>query len=641
MGGAATVLTWLVAAIIALVTVLSYLPVFDADKEFTNWDDNVYVTEQPLVKSFDASTIATFFDPSTEVSSNYHPLTMISLAADHAMFGADASAFARTNLLFHVLNTFLLFWFVFRLLNGNLIVAGITAIVWGVHPMHVESVAWISERKDVLYAFFLLLSLLSYQRYLRSSNMLFLLGSTLAFVASCLSKAMAVPLPIALLVLDYYYRRGFSIRTVVEKLPMLAMSVWIGITALSIQSKTAIAKFDVITPLQRVAFAGYGFVMYWVKMLLPFELSTYYPYPTTGAGGEVNALYFLMPVVALAIVVVPIVFTRGRPDLRRMIVLAMAVFVLFVALVLQLISVGQVIMAERYTYVPYVGSVLLLAYGLWRLIERWRIVGWTLTSAFVVMCVSLTYVQAGVWKNSETLWTQVIERYPYEWTETDGSITVTRVGAAPAYGSRASYYMKKNMDDKAFADLRVLEIVQAPDWKGQQMLGVLYGRRNEYDKSIDVLTKVITAQPTNGEPYYNRGISYAMTGKSAQAAADFDMAIRNGVTGDELRMSMIGAAREHLNAKQHAACYEAASRLTAAYPNDAEGPFLAGTALVNLKRYDEAIEALTRAAAMKPDYAAAWFNMAVAHKERGERDKARAAAAKAAQLGFNVPEGAF
>jgi predicted Zn-dependent protease len=106
-------------------------------------------------------------------------------------------------------------------------------------------------------------------------------------------------------------------------------------------------------------------------------------------------------------------------------------------------------------------------------------------------------------------------------------------------------------------------------------------------------------------------------------------------------MSMIGAAREHLNAKQHAACYEAASRLTAAYPNDAEGPFLAGTALVNLKRYDEAIEALTRAAAMKPDYAAAWFNIAVAHKERGERDKARAAAAKAAQLGFNVPEGAF
>ena len=626
---------------LVLLTVASYLPILDGAKEFTNLDDGVYVVDQPLVRAFDASTIATLFDPSTEVSSNYHPLTMVSLGIDHALFGMDASAFARTNLLFHVLNTILVFFVVFHLLDRNVVAAGIAACLWGIHPMHVESVAWISERKDVLYTFFLLLSLLSYQRYLRDNNLFYFVLTSLAFVASCLSKAMAVPLPIALFVLDYYYKRGLSIRSVIEKIPLLAVSVWVGITAISIQSKAAIAEFDVITPMQRIAFAGYGFVMYWVKMLAPFELSAFYPYPTTGAGGEVHPLYFLMPFLAAAIVAVPVLLSRGNKPLQRLVVVGMALFALFVALVLQLISVGQVIMAERYTYVPYLGSLLLLAYVLWRAIERWKLIGWGITLGFIAMCSALTYTQAGVWKTSETLWTQVIERYPYEWTQTGDQVNVTRVGVAAAYGSRASYYMTKGLDDKAYQDLQVFEVAKAPDVKGMQMLGVVYGRRKEYAKSIAMLDNVVAQKPNWDEPYFNRAISYAMVQRHAEAAADFERALALGVKAADQRMAAVGAAREHLNAKQYQACIVAAERVMALFPDEADGPFLKGTAMVNLKRYDEALQLLNASLTLAPNNAAAWFNIAVAHKGRGAASEARTAAARAAALGFNVPQGAF
>ncbi|MBU3680022.1 MAG: tetratricopeptide repeat protein, partial [Candidatus Kapabacteria bacterium] len=625
---------WLICVGIVVLTVLAYLPVFDGAKEFTNWDDGVYVTEQPLVKKLDAGTIATFFNPSTEVSANYHPLTMISLAVDYALFGENASAFARTSLLFHVLNTLLVFWFVMRLLNGNVIVAGLTACLWGVHPMHVESVAWISERKDVLYTFFLLLSLIAYQQYLRQYNLVYFLACCLAFIASCLSKAMAVPLPIALVLLDYVHQRRLTIRSVAEKLPLLAASVWFGITALTIQSKVAIAAFDVITPFQRVAFAGYSFVMYWVKMVFPFGLATFHPYPTLEAGGEINPLYFLMPIIALFMIALPVYLTRRHVDTQRLVVLGIGLFTLFVALVLQLISVGQVIMAERYTYVPYVGSLLLLSYVFWRLIARRPLIGWGVSIVFIIACVVLTYAQAGVWKNSKTLWTQVIERYPYEWTESAGRITVTRVGAASAYGSRASYLMNKGADEEAFSDLRVLEIVGSTDWKGQQMLGVMYGRRQDYQRSIEVLTKVIAMVPQSPEPYYNRGVSYAMSGSHAEAASDFESAISRGIIEPDLRTCVFGAARENLDAVRYDLCLAAAERATAMYPNDAEGPFLAGTALVNLKRYDDAISMLRRTVTLKPDYAVAWFNLAVAYKQRGTSDQARTAAKRAADLGY-------
>jgi hypothetical protein len=184
---------WLIILGILALTFIAYLPGFSPEKEFTNWDDLGYVVEQPLVKTSNSDSLKLLFEPTTQVMLNYHPLTMLTLAYNYSNAELDIQPYFKTNLFLHILNTFLVFLVLFKWSKSSLYIAGFGALIFGIHPMHVESVAWISERKDVLYTFFFLLSLLSYLRYLDRQKIGWLLLTFVLFIASCLSKAMAVP----------------------------------------------------------------------------------------------------------------------------------------------------------------------------------------------------------------------------------------------------------------------------------------------------------------------------------------------------------------------------------------------------------------------------------------------------------------
>lgn len=497
---------WLLPLGIAICVLIAFLPILDSGKQFTNWDDNQYVTEQPLVKQLNEETVSAMFDTSTQVAANYHPLTMLTLAIDYELFGDTASAFARTNLMFHILNTLLVFLLVRLLLPQSMLVAGFTALLFGVHPMHVESVAWISERKDVLYTMFLLLSMISYVKYASSQKIGFLLLTFVMFVMSVLSKAMATPLPVMLFVIDYYYRRPLNGRTILEKLPMLAFAVWMGLIAYKFQSAEAITKADPYSLVHRIAFAGYGFVMYWVKMIAPFDLSALYPYPALVNGG-IPTWYYVMPVIALGMVVAPIIALRKHPETQRLFILCMGLFILFVALVLQFVSVGQVIMAERYTYVPYVGSLLLLSFGIWKLQQRQAMVGWALGATLALVFIVVTRSQASIWKTSETLWSNVID------------IHGTR--AIPAYESRALHNYLNGQKDQAFRDLQVLEYIGTDRWRTYQLLGILYGERGQMQKSLKLLNRANELQPNHPRVLLNRAVTHSSLGNTVDALRDY------------------------------------------------------------------------------------------------------------------------
>jgi tetratricopeptide (TPR) repeat protein len=633
-----TLPVWVVVVTIVLATLLAYLPAFDAQKEFTNWDDNLYVTDQPMVTEFTADSLGKMFDLSTGVASNYHPLTMLSLALNYAVTGSSARGIVAVNVLLHILNALLVFQLLRKLTSGNVVIAGLAGLWFAIHPMHVESVAWVSERKDVLYTLFLLLSFLAYISYVTSKKYVYLGLTFVSFIASCLAKAMAVPLPIALLLFDYWYDRKFDMRSVLEKVPFLAVSVWLGLVAIGLQQSAAIAKFEVLTLAQRFAFTGYGFVMYWVKMIVPFDLSTFYPYPTTKASGNVAWWYFVMPVLAVAMIIVPVLLLRGKQHARKVVVMSMGLYVLFIALVLQFVSVGQVIMAERYTYVPYVGSLFLLAYGVYELSMKRPALAKAAAALYTIALLPVCYTQVGTWKNSETLWTRVIDLYPYEFTNNGSSITVTRVGAPVAYGGRASYYYDKNQIDKAFADLRVIEIVKARGWKLWQALGIIYGMKNEYAKSQECFATALNEQPDMPSIYYNRGISYAFAGMPDRAREDFRAALTNGIQGDDRYKSLSGLARESLKLGDNESCLTASEQTIREYPDRIDGYFLKGTALVNLKRQQEAVPILERATAINPNDASAWFNLAIANRDIGNSGAAREAANKAKALGFRAAD---
>lgn len=266
----------LLLALLVIATYFTFSPGFSPEKQFTNWDDLGYVVNQPLIKTQDADSSALLWKPSTEVMLNYHPITMWTLAKNYEAAELDIQPYFQTNLFLHCCNAILVFIFLFNIANGSTFVSFFGALLFAIHPMHVESVAWISERKDVLYTLFFLLSLLSYLRFQRKQNYIWLIVCFGLFILSCLSKAMAVPLPFVLILMDYLKGRKINWKSLLEKIPFIAVAIWFGLVALEIQSKGAITDFDFFTGWQRMMFASYGFLSYWIKFL--FQLV--YPHST-------------------------------------------------------------------------------------------------------------------------------------------------------------------------------------------------------------------------------------------------------------------------------------------------------------------------------------------------------------------------
>ncbi len=516
---------WLCAIGIALLTLLCYMPVFSGSKEFTNWDDGGYVTAQPLVTSLSSANIQKMFDPKSVVMFNYHPLTVLSLAIDYQRgFDEDLNTisiapFVHTNMLFHLFNTILVLLFIYRLSKGNLMAAGICALLFGIHPMHVESVAWISERKDVLYCFFFLLSALTYLRYLDHKKITLLGLSVLFFILSCLCKAMAVPLPFVLLLTDYLYRRRFDIRLLLEKVPYIIVAVIMGIFTVSAQ-KSAIADFAAFTIPQRLEFAGAAFCTYWLKLLLPLQLSAYYPYPDF----PLPALYFLAPLIALALIILPLVLLfRKDKEIFRVAVWGIGFFILMIALVLQVVSVGSALMADRYTYVSSIGLFFPAGICFAQLVSRprFRQIAIAAGSLMLVFYAVQAYRRILVWDNSGALWADVIHQYPIK--EKDGK--QVNLNAKTAYKNMGDYYVSAGNYDSAFHYYNTLAIAGTRDAEVWANLGNIYILNKDAKNALGALDRSAALDPANSNTWLTRAVVLANTGNLAEGVKSLDKAI--------------------------------------------------------------------------------------------------------------------
>jgi protein O-mannosyl-transferase len=285
---------WATLGALAVLTLAAYWPALD--NQFVDWDDPAYVTENGLLNPATNTSLRALWK--TVVSLNYHPLTMTTLWWNALNEGiASARPYIATNVFFHVLNTLLATLLAWHLSGKKALVAALTGLGFGLHPMHVESVAWVSERKDVLYAFFFFLAMLVYWRYIQKGAWWALILCFGFFALSCLSKAMAVALVPVLFLLDYWHGRAWwKASALLEKIPFIALAVFFGLVALDIQGggnfhgwlntverQDAITDFSMFSPFQRLQFAAYGFMMYMVKLVVPSGLSAFYPYPSCSA----------------------------------------------------------------------------------------------------------------------------------------------------------------------------------------------------------------------------------------------------------------------------------------------------------------------------------------------------------------------
>jgi tetratricopeptide (TPR) repeat protein len=628
----------LLLGLLVIATYITFSPGFSPEKQFTNWDDLGYVVNQPLIKTQDADSSALLWKPSTEVMLNYHPITMWTLAKNYESAELDIQAYFQTNLFLHCINAILVFILLYSLAKGSIFVSFFGALLFAIHPMHVESVAWISERKDVLYTFFFLLSLLSYLRFQAKQNYVWLIACFGIFILSCLSKAMAVPLPFVLILLDYLNGRKINWKSLLEKIPFIVAAVWFGLNALEIQSKGAITDFDFFTGWQRIMFASYGYLSYWLKFFVPTGLSAFYPYPNLDRLGDLPLYYTLAPFILLVSIIGVLFFSWKRNlETFKISLFGIGFFSLMIALVLQFISVGAAITADRYSYIPYIGLVFMLLFLLekWSVFQRFKryLIGGVILYSIVFMYLS--FERTKVWTNSGTLWTDVIEKYPFVLKENGGKVEVLQTGAEVAYKNRGNFYRENGDSSAAMRDYLVLVKARVKDPLIYSNVGNMYALMNKYDSSLQMYTLALDRNPNIFDVHLNRGITYIKMLDYKNAFKDFNQALKlrpNDVG------TLINLCAAYLNNKNYQECIQTSLALLKVAPQRWEGHFYQGTAFVNQGKFRQGAASLEQAIALNQNDPYIWFNAGIAQQQIGNKEKAKNYILKAKSLNYPVSD---
>lgn len=442
---------WLLfSLIIAVLTIIAYIPAFNA--ELTNWDDKSYVLENPTLKEISAQNIKTIF--SEYYMGNYHPLAMLSLSVDYQIGGENAEGeihawiYHFTNILLHIINSLLVFWLVFLLIK-RFDIAFVAGLLFGVNTLHVESVAWVSERKDVLYALFFIASLIAYLYYLDKKQIKFYFLSLLLFILSLLSKGQAVSLAVSLLAVDFLFERKLLDKKVIlEKIPYFILALIFGIIAIYAQKEgNALHGEESYAFYKRIAFAGYAFSQYIIKLFIPNNLSAIYPYPDI-INKTVPAYYWLFLIPSLLTVYLFFYFLKRN----KVYAFAIAFFIINIVLLLQLIPVGSAIMADRYAYIPSIGFFIFLSYALFQQIDKTPKQALTtkiFIGIYIIFLTTLSFNRCKVWQNSMTLWDDTIEKSP---------------AAVVALNNRGST-KDRNKDHKGAIEDFTKAIIYKPDYK--------------------------------------------------------------------------------------------------------------------------------------------------------------------------------
>jgi tetratricopeptide (TPR) repeat protein len=507
----------LAAGLVAVVGVV-YAQV--ASFGFVNIDDQVYVTENPHVLrglTADGLRWALGFH-----AANWHPLTWLSHMLDVQLFGLRAGGHHLTSALLHLANTLL----VFRLLRTATGAVGRSALVaalFGVHPLHVESVAWVAERKDVLSTLFGLLAALTYVHAVRRPGRPRLWPVAALLALGLMAKPMLVPLPLLLLLLDLWplgrlgeaaarrvVTRQALVARIREKAPLLVLSAASAVvTALAQAEGGAVAALTAVPLLGRVENAVVSLAAYLRDAAVPVGLASFYPHPAIVLGGVpvLDVASSIALLIALAVVAVQQV--RARP----WIAFGLAWYAVSVFAVLGLVQVGEQARADRYTYLPLVGVFVAVVWGAAEILERTRRrwAGPAIGGLAVAACAALAVPQAATWRNSVALHERAVAVTERNWKAWQG-LCDARSDAGDQAGALA-----------ACGEALRIAPAMAEAWNG---FGVATGRLGRHDEAIAHFRQAIRSRPGYADAWYNLGTAYGTLGRHADAVPCFREALR-------------------------------------------------------------------------------------------------------------------
>ncbi|MGD0277967.1 MAG: tetratricopeptide repeat protein [Smithella sp.] len=500
--------------IIYIVLILATIAVFWQVNQFgfVYLDDQVYVTDNIHIHS--GITREGFrWAFSTTYAEFWHPLTWLFLMLDYQLYGLNAGGYHLTNLILHIMSTLLLF-LLFNRMTGAIWKSAFVAAFFALHPLHVESVAWIAERKDVLSAFFWMLTLCFYVYYTEKPVIKRYLLVLLCFVCGLMSKSMVVTLPVIMILLDFWPLRRFKslknktnlvLWQLKEKLPFFILSAFFSIVTICAQPGAYIKGWPL--PLEsRIINALVSFVIYLEKTFMPKDLAVCYPFFGQFPDWLVLGISFLILIISVAV----ILKIKRRPYLF----VGWLWYSITLLPVIGIIPVGNNSMADRYIYLPSIGIAIGLAWGIPSLFPRENIRKMILFPAGVALLAILsvlTWQQCGYWKNSIKLFSHALQ------ITKDNSVAHNNLGLAlfdEGKIEEAMYHyheaIRLNPDNADFYNNR----------------GIGYFGLDKPQSAIEDYNKAIILNPNHASAFYNRGVAYVKLGQYQRAFEDLNEAIR-------------------------------------------------------------------------------------------------------------------
>ncbi|NTW57717.1 MAG: tetratricopeptide repeat protein [Nitrospirae bacterium] len=565
--------------------------------QFVNLDDAKYILENPRVRAGLTGDGLIWAFTST-YASNWHPLTWLSHMLDVQLFGLNPGAHHLVNLLFHAVNTVLLFLLLVRM-TGASWQSMIVAALFALHPLHVESVAWVAERKDVLSAFFWMLTLLLYAWYVRRQGRMRYLLTLCSFALGLLSKPMLVTLPLVLLLLDYWPlgrlqfgetgtlarqdpahagQRHLTWRLLWEKTPFFALAAVSSIVTLHAQQK-AVASVEFVPVVFRVINALWSYVLYLGKMLWPLNLAAMYPLSTTLTMTQGLSAGLLIAGISL--------FVMRSAKRHPYLFVGWLWYLITLVPVIGLVQVGRQAMADRYTYLPLIGPFMMLAWGMGAVAGEIRFRRIAISSAgglMLVALVILTWFQIRTWKDSFTLFNHAIEAVDRNYIahETMGRM-LTGTG---------------RLDEAQHHYATALRI--APnDERSLIGMGNVLIEQGKIDEGIYYTQMALRLRPNSHYGHFNMGYALLKQGREQDALDQYAEGLRSDPENAGIHhiVGVILGAQGKLNESiEH---FQKALRIQ---PDNADAHYGLGIALMRRGNVDESSGHFAEALRLKPDF---------------------------------------
>ena len=562
--------------------------------DFINYDDNDYIYNNPHVQDgITANTIAWAF--TTAHASNWHPLTWMSHMLDCQMFGLWPGGHHLTSLFIHIANALLLFS-LFRKMTGDLWQSAFVGALFALHPLHIQSVAWISERKDVLSGFFWMLTLLAYVRYVRRPGWIAYVGVLIFFILGLLSKPMVVTLPFVMLLLDYWPLNRIQLTGLEnnlrlkaffvllrEKIPLfLLAAASAGITFYVQQKGGAVQLFDVVPLVNRIYNIPISYIIYIIKTVFPYKLAAFYPYPNGFPWWEVIAAILTL----LAGTVLAIRLTFRYPY----IIVGWLFFIGTLVPVIGFVQVGVQSMADRYMYLPMIGLLIIVAWGIPDFISNWQSkrfwLGATAILAVIILSAA-TWKQTGYWKDSVSLFSHAIE-------VTENNFV--------AHANLGTALRKDGKNDQAIVHFRN-SLAISPDQSDVYMaLGLALDERGNPEKALACLEKSVLLDPEYYDAQYNLGTFLLKNGEWDQAISHLEKATCLNPGSDQAQFNLANA---FFQKKQFQPALVHAQNAIDLNPEHEKAYLIAGSILFSQGNYQKALKYFNAILAFNPSSAEA------------------------------------